>query len=246
MNQLKSFLVALQFLTILPVYFKQLPDARTIGNSLIYYPLVGLIIGFMLVLLGWAGSTLPTNICASIILVCWVAVTGALHLDGLADSADAWLGGMGDRTKTLAIMKDPACGPIAVVTLILVLLLKFVALQQILISESWMLLAIVPVLARSALVLLFITTPYVRTNGLGTLLAEHYPHCASIVVMLMSSFIVISVLGLSGIWLVLILIFLFFGLRSLMLQRLGGTTGDAAGAMVEISEIVALLAALIL
>jgi adenosylcobinamide-GDP ribazoletransferase len=246
MNQLKSFLVAVQFLTILPVYFKQLPDARTIGNSLIYYPLVGLIIGFMLVLLGWAGSNLPMNICASIILVCWVVVTGALHMDGLADSADAWLGGMGDRTKTLAIMKDPACGPIAVVTLILVLLLKFVALQQILISESWMLLAIVPVLARSALVLLFVTTPYVRTKGLGSQLAEYLPRRTSIIVIFFTASIVIGLLDQSGFWLVLILICLFYVLRMLMLQRIGGMTGDTAGAMLEISETVTVLAVVLM
>jgi adenosylcobinamide-GDP ribazoletransferase len=242
MNQLKSFLVALQFLTILPVYFKQLPDARTTGNSLIYYPLVGLMIGLLLVLVGWAGSNLPVNMCASFILVCWVAVTGALHLDGLADSADAWLGGLGDRTKTLAIMKDPACGPIAVVSLILVLLLKFVALQQLIVSESWMLLAMVPVIARSALVLLFITTPYVRTNGLGSQLAEHFPHRVSIIVICCTALIVIGLLGLSGFWLVLILIGLFCVLRMLMIQRIGGMTGDTAGAMLEVSETVMLLA----
>ncbi len=48
---------------------------------------------------------------AVLVLAVWVGLTGALHLDGLADSADAWLGGYGDRARTLAIMKDPYCGP---------------------------------------------------------------------------------------------------------------------------------------
>ncbi len=246
MSQLKSFLVALQFLTILPVYFKQLPDGRTTGNSLIYFPLVGFMIGLFLVLVGWGGSHLPANICAGIILVGWVVVTGALHLDGLADSADAWLGGLGDRTKTLVIMKDPACGPIAVVTLVLVLLLKFVSLQQVIVSASWILLAIVPVLARGTLVLLFMTTPYVRTNGLGSLLAEYLPRRASIIVVFSTTAIAIGLLGLGGFWLVLILVGLFSVLRILMMRRIGGMTGDTAGAMLEISEAVMLLAGVLM
>ncbi|MEE9412280.1 MAG: adenosylcobinamide-GDP ribazoletransferase [Methylococcales bacterium] len=245
MNQVRSFLVALQFLTILPVYFKRLPDARTTGDSLVYYPLVGLIIGLLLVLVGWAGNHLPTNLCAVFILVCWVVITGALHLDGLADSADAWLGGLGDRTRTLAIMKDPACGPIAVVTLVLLLLMKFVALQQIVFAESWLLLSMVPVLGRSTLVLLFISTPYVRTNGLGSQLAEQLSQRKGMMVVLLTAFVMIALSGLSALLILLIVVFLFYGLRSMMLKRLGGTTGDTAGAMVEISETVLLVVAAI-
>jgi adenosylcobinamide-GDP ribazoletransferase len=65
---------------------------------------------------------------AALLLTVWVLLSGGLHLDGLADSADAWLGGFGDRERTLTIMKDPRSGPIAVVVLVLVLLLKFCAL----------------------------------------------------------------------------------------------------------------------
>ncbi|MEE9424389.1 MAG: adenosylcobinamide-GDP ribazoletransferase [Methylococcales bacterium] len=241
MNQLKSFLVALQFLTILPVYFKQFPDAKTTGGSIVYYPLIGVIIGLLLVFVGLAGNHLPANICASLILVCWVVITGALHLDGLADSADAWLGGLGDRTRTLAIMKDPACGPFAVVTLVLLLLVKFVALQQIVLSESWLFLVIVPVLARSMPVLLFITTPYVRTNGIGNQLAKHLPYRASVIVLLFAALIVFGLLGFRGVQLIFILICLFIVLRMLMILRIGGMTGDTAGATLEISEIAMLL-----
>ena len=70
----------------------------------------------------------PLLLHAALLLTAWVLLSGGLHLDGLADSADAWLGGFGDRERTLTIMKDPRSGPIAVVTLGLVLLLKFTAL----------------------------------------------------------------------------------------------------------------------
>ena len=242
MNYLRPFLIALQFLTVLPIRNEHAPDAETIGRSLLYYPLVGLLIGLLLALLGWSGSGIPANIHAGITLFVWVALTGALHLDGLADSADAWVGGLGDRQKTLAIMKDSYCGPIGVVALILVLLVKFVALEHIIRSESWFVLTLAPVLGRTTLVLLFITTPYVRPKGLGSPLAEHLPRGAGLTLVLLTFAIVISLFGVTVFWLILILTCLFITLRAIMLRRIDGTTGDTAGAMVEISETVLLLA----
>jgi len=58
-------------------------------------------------------------------------------MDGLADSADAWIGGMGDRNRTLAIMKDPNCGPAGVIVIVLIILLKFVALYTLVITNEW-------------------------------------------------------------------------------------------------------------
>ena len=130
MKAIEPFLIALQFLTRLPVRLPGTPDERTIGNSLLYYPLVGVVIGVLLVALFLALADAPAGLRAALVLAAWVIVTGALHLDGLADSADAWAGGLGDREKTLAIMKDPYCSPAAVVTLVVVLLLKFAALHS--------------------------------------------------------------------------------------------------------------------
>ena len=70
------------------------------------------------------------------LLAVWVLLTGALHLDGVADCADAWVGGFGDREKTFQILKDPRSGPIAVVVLVLVLLVKWAALEVLLGSEA--------------------------------------------------------------------------------------------------------------
>jgi len=204
--------------------------------------LVGLLIGLLLSLIGWLGSNIPVDINASFVLVVWVAMTGALHLDGLADSADAWIGGLDDRQKTLAIMKDPCSGPIGVVALILTLLLKFVALKSILLSQSWLSLTLVPVLGRTMLVLLFISTRYVRQNGLGSPLVEHLPRRAGLILVLLILVGIILVCGFREIWLILILVCLFIILRTIMLRRIGGTTGDTAGAVVEVSESVLLLA----
>lgn len=237
------FLIALQFLTTLPVRFADPPDADANGRSLLYYPLVGLLIGVLLAGLAWLLSGIPALVAAALLLVVWVAVTGALHLDGLADSADAWLGGRSDRERTLAIMKDPYCGPAGVVTLVLALLLKFAALTYLVPNGHWETLLVTPVLGRSTLVLLFLTTPYVRPQGLGSLLANHLPRQACIVMMIVTLAATPLIVGPAAIGLLLAAAALFLLLRRRMLQRLGGTTGDTAGALVELTETVTLLVA---
>lgn len=239
----RPLLIALQFLTVLPIRLDGAPDAEATGRSLLYYPLVGLLIGALLVMTAWMLGDAPPLLAAAVLLAAWVAVTGALHLDGLADSADAWVGGHGDRDKTLAIMKDPRSGPMAVVTLIVVLLIKFTALVQILSNGAWGHVVVIPVLGRTALVLLFLTTPYVRPQGLGSVLASHLPRNACTLAVIFTLLAVIAFLGSVTWWLLAVVAGVFFALRRLLLQRIEGTTGDTAGALVEITETVVLLAA---
>ena len=168
-------LIALQFLTRLPVRLPGMPKPEQIGRSLLWYPLVGVLLGGLLLALhGLLGDT-PALLQAAILLAVWVGLSGGLHLDGLADTADAWIGGHADRQRTLEIMKDPRSGPIAVVVLLLVLLLKFAALVVLLGQGAWAGLLLAPWLGRALLPLLLLTTPYVRAGGLGAALAEHLP-----------------------------------------------------------------------
>lgn len=239
----RPFLIALQFLTVLPIRFDGPPEAEESGRSLLYYPLIGLIIGMLLAVLAWMLSRVSASLSAAVLLTVWVAATGALHLDGLADSADAWLGGLGDRDRTLEIMKDPCCGPAAVVALILVLLIKFAALTSLVTEGNWDIIVLTPVVGRIALVLLFLTTAYVRPKGIGSLLAKHLPRRVGMFVVMATLVIVAASIGLTASWLLIAAAGVFLTLRRSMLRRLGGTTGDTAGALLEITETVALLTA---
>lgn len=236
-----ALLIALQFLTRLPVSLPGMPTPEQMGRSLLWYPAVGLLLGLLLwgahLLLGQTSALLQ----AAIILALWVALSGGLHLDGLADTADAWVGGFGDRERTLTIMKDPRSGPIAVVVLVLLLLLKFAALFTLLQAGQGIYLMLLPWLGRSLLPLLLATTPYVRAGGLGQALADHLPrrqlpwvlgvHVAGMLLF-----------GWQGLLALMAGLLLFAWLRRALLQRLGGTTGDTAGALVELAECGALLA----
>lgn len=232
---MRSFLIALQFLTIVPVRLSSLPSAQQVGRSLIHYPLIGLLLGLALWLTSLPLGDAAPALQAALLLTIWVALTGALHLDGLADSADAWLGGFGDRERTLTIMKDPRSGPAAVVVLVLVLLLKFVALWTLLADGAALALVLAPLLGRAALAALFLSTPYVRPGGLGQALADHLPHRGVAGVLLLVALGCLWA-GETG-WLALMLgLGVAWLARRSMCLRLGGTTGDTAGALLELVE----------
>ncbi|HEK1687727.1 TPA: adenosylcobinamide-GDP ribazoletransferase [Pseudomonas putida] len=231
------FWIALQFLSSLPVSLPGMPEPRQMGRSLLFYPAVGLLFGLLL----WAASALlqgaAAPLQAALLLALWVLLSGALHLDGLADSADAWLGGFGDRERTLQIMKDPRSGPIAVVTLVLVLLLKFCALWVLVERGAGAWLVLAPVVGRAAMLGLFLCTPYVRAEGLGSALAEHLPRRAAGRVLLGTAGVCLVLGGWVALWLLLVAALVFAFLRRQMCRRLGGTTGDTAGALLELLEL---------
>lgn len=238
---MQAFLIAVRFLTRLPCPQPSSYQPELIGRSLVFYPLVGLLLGSLLWLSASWGEQAPTLLGAALILALWVFLTGALHLDGLADSADAWIGGLGDRERTLAIMKDPRSGPAAVVVLVLLLLLKFTALAALLGSGQEQAVLVAVVLGRTSLPALFLTTPYVRQGGLGQALANHLPRQASWITVMVAVVAVIVVWGWTGIIAATAAGLTLCMLRRAVLRRLGGTTGDTSGALVELVECVVLV-----
>ena len=233
------FWIALQFLTVLPIELKTIPTAQQNGRAILFYPLVGLIIGGILFIFICLLAKLPIVLLASITLTLWIWLTGGLHLDGLADTADAWVGGFGDKQRTLQIMKDPSCGPIGVLSLVIICLLKFVLIYVLIEQHQTLFLIIVPIVGRVVPSILFLTTSYVREKGLGRSLTDHLPKIASWII---TGFVLL--LPLYWEWQGLIAIIGFLSslvyLRHLFIKRIGGITGDTVGAAIEISETVLL------
>lgn len=243
--------IAFGFLTRIPMPAVQW-DVRAQAASLKWYPFVGFVLGLGFVLAAWCLRHLDPLPAAAVLLLVWVAITGALHLDGLADSADAWIGGMGNRERTLAIMKDPRCGPAGVISLVLLALLKFSALTALVGAHpvrdwfygslAWQLI-LPPLLARAALVALFLTTPYVRENGLGAPLSGA-PALGCRIALVIAIVVVCAFVftGLKALVAALIVGYLW---RRATVKRIGGFTGDTAGAMVEMIEAATLFALLL-
>ncbi|WP_372764015.1 adenosylcobinamide-GDP ribazoletransferase [Litorivivens sp.] len=233
--------IALQFLTRLPLQLKTTPDPEQKAQSLLWYPLVGAFIGAALMGLAILMQNWPPPVAAALLLLFWVVATGGLHLDGLADSADAWAGGLGNPERSLSIMQDPAAGPIGVVSLVLVLLLKFAALQAALSNHDIALLWLAPVFGRAAILGLFLSTPYVRRRGLGADMAQHGSSLKLMLVLGLTLTVGLIVGQLIAGMTALLGLLIFLWIRAQSIRRLGGFTGDVAGSVIEVVEAVVLL-----
>ena len=235
---IKSFLLALQFLTVIPINHSFVANDKQLGLSVLFYPAIGLAMGGVLVLLASIFSGTALFVQAGIILTCWVLLTGGLHLDGLADCADAWVGGLGNRARSLEIMKDPAAGPIAVIVLVLVLLLKWATIISVLEKQDLLILLLTPMLGRLAIILLMLSTRYIRVGGLGEKIVANFPRLESKVVGFIGLVVAVYYLGFLPVGLMLIFI-LIVGYQAN--KRLGGVTGDVYGSVVELAEVSVLL-----
>ncbi|AFU99284.1 adenosylcobinamide-GDP ribazoletransferase [Simiduia agarivorans] len=247
-NPLAPYWLAQLFLTRLPAPTLRQFDDHLQAQAVYCYPLVGAVIGL---LLGLVSVALPAGqLTSAIILCCWVLITGGLHIDGLGDSADGWLGGLGDKQRTLEIMKDPRAGSAAVMIIALLLLLKFAALNSLKPEVLFGALLTATVLGRCVPALLFFTTPYARTDGLASGLltvARPVPQLLWVGVIILSVTIVwVSTYGWPLLALPALLGLILYLLRALMCARIDGVTGDTVGAAVEIIEMACLILLVVL
>lgn len=242
-----AFWVALQFLTRLPTPNIE-ADEKQVSRSLFYYPAVGIIIGWLLLFSAALFIYLfpfSSFLQAVLILTAWVGVTGALHLDGLADTIDARAGSHRQPERALAILKDPYLGPMGAVALILVLLLKLALLWTLLeqqVSAWWL----APVLGRLFVLPLFASVRYVREQGLGSAFANQVSASKATQWTLFWLLLTSFALSLSQwLWVTALCLLGCYGWRLYLNRWLGGTTGDTAGAMIELLEVAVLLALVI-
>lgn len=238
---IRSLGLAVTFLTRIPVPLRFVPQPQDWGWSVVFFPVVGFGIGMLLLGLCALFAGAAPALLAVILVLAWALITGGLHLDGLADSADAWIGGYGARERTLEILKDSRSGPIAIMAITLLLLTKFAALHVLLEHRYWQAVLMAPVLGRAAIVLVLITTPYVRATGIGVAHAEYLPRSASIGLLLAVAGVNVALLGGDGVMVLMAAGLCLLGLRRMLMTRLGGTTGDTLGAACELTEAVALL-----
>lgn len=230
--------MALQLLTVIPITRPLNLNGQQLGRSVLFYPIIGWLIGCLLVAELCLISSLALPIQATLILMGWVLLTGGLHLDGLADCADAWVGGFGNKQRSLAIMKDPSAGPMAVLVLILILLLKWSIISNLIEKQLISTLLFSPLLGRLAILMLMTTSNYISTDGLATQITAHLPKFTINGIILLHLLITLFFVGVLPILSLLLVVFL---LRWQANKRLGGMNGDVYGAAVELVEVSVLL-----
>lgn len=232
---MRRLIVALGFLTRLPVP-RVASEPDDFAAAIRLYPLVGLAIGTIVAGVGWSGARIDPWIGALAALAAWVWVTGALHLDGLGDVADGLGAAHGDRARLIAVMTDPHIGSFGVVALVLQLLAKLVLLHAIL-PGGWLALLAIPAAARIGPLVWARWLPPLKPEGLGASVAGAVRVRDVIGWMLLLAAGAVAVPGLLAALLLIAVLLLWFR------KRLGGMTGDAHGAGIELVETGVLLVA---
>ncbi|MDB4973825.1 MAG: cobS [Myxococcaceae bacterium] len=237
---LRAFACAVLFLTRVPLPTLKL-DARDFARSAAYFAWVGALVAAALFGCARLTAGLGTRLSSLLVVASWVAITGGLHLDGLADTVDGVSGGRGERARTLDIMRDSRIGAHGALALVLVLALKWAALERVfeLHSLAWLM---APVVARFACTLLMAWFPYARDAGLGSSFVDavRWPALVSgAAAVSLAGFLLGPVAPLAAVCGSGAAILL--GLR--MNKRLAGLTGDVYGAAIELAELSALLGA---
>lgn len=234
---MRGLILAIQFLTRLPTPQLRDLDAANLPRSAHWFPLVGLLIGALLAATLWLGSRIDPWLGALLTVLLWVWITGALHLDGLADMSDALGASHRDRERFLAVLADPHLGTFGAVSLVLQLASKLVLLMLLARSGHYWVVLLVPAWARWG-TLIWARLPSLKP-GLGERLGMQIQRRAIWLwgVVLIALSLCFPVMGGA-----LLLVLLW---RQFLLYRLGGMTGDLLGAGVELVESAALLLCLI-
>jgi adenosylcobinamide-GDP ribazoletransferase len=237
---MKLFVAALQFLTIFPWPRRAERSGDEIGRGAAFFPLIGLLLGAVLVLIDrLLQPYLPPMLLAATLVALLVLLTRGLHLDGLADTFDG-LGAGGPRERVLAVMDDPHTGAFGVVAIVFVILFKVYAIAA-LGEDRWLALLVAPTLARWAMAL-FGYRATAAKEGLGAHMVKQMSG-AQLGFATLTALIVAAGLGrLTGLAVMAFLALLALALKNYFHRRLGGLTGDLFGAVAEISETIALVA----
>ncbi len=245
---MKPFFSALRFLTILPVPKHWCGDETSFHKSPDWYPLVGLLIGLLLVVVDlFLCRLLPVPVASVLLLAAMIAISGALHLDGLADSADAFFSSRGQE-RMLEIMKDSRSGPMGVTAIVIVLLLKLMLLLAV--PPGWrrQVILLMPVAGRCALPVISSWLPYARVEGTAAFTRRDRSGWVRSVVALLVLFITaVALLGWKvGALIVVIICFGIWLLGNYSRRKIGGFTGDTLGATCELVELLPALGIIIL
>lgn len=230
---------ALRFLTILPAPGLPPPSEQSIARSIAWYPVVGAIIGLLLLPVGWlAGWGWNAGVQAACIVVAWGLLTSGLHLDGLSDTFDGVMSWR-SRERKLEIMRDSNVGAMGMLAIIAVLLLKFVWLQAA--GEAWwQAVLLAPIAGRWALLYGLVWFPTARASGLGHTFQAQAQRRSFFRATAAAVLLAVSIGQGSGLIAGLLVWGSIYLLARWWTRDLGGLTGDTYGALCEISEVIVL------
>ena len=236
-----SFLAALRFLTIIPLPGRREVSPEAVGRSIVYFPLVGVIIGLILVGLNWLlGWLLPSALVNVLLVVALAAISGALHLDGFIDTCDGMAGGKTVEERW-RIMEDSRAGSFGIVGVCLLLLVKYVSLNAV--PARWLMptLVLMPVVSRWAMVYAVFAYPYAKPSGLGTVFKQGASWQRFTIATIITLVVAVILAQLNGFIIMIAIWVIVLAMAAYLKGKLGGLTGDTYGAINEVAEVCLLI-----
>ncbi|CAM3974393.1 adenosylcobinamide-GDP ribazoletransferase [Alicyclobacillus pomorum] len=233
---IRWLILALQFATILPTPSVRTATERDIRCSVVWFPVIGMLLGVLLwVFQSFFVHHMPSLAASVVSLSIYTLATGALHLDGLMDTADA-MGSRRPREAALEIMKDSRVGAMGVVVCLFAILGKWSAIASIS-PDHWEPFVVVPMMSRLGMIWSMVVAPSARSQGLGALFARKIPRWTVAVATCLCGAVCGLVLPFQQcLWVLLYAILTVTLFTGWMVHRFGGTTGDTYGALNEIME----------
>jgi len=233
MKLFRGFFVALSFLTRIPIHHKHEPQ---VGSAAPWFPIVGVVVGAIVGGVAWGVSNLTSPLVGSAVAVLvGVLITGAFHEDGLADVADAFVGGWSTEDR-LRILKDPLHGSYGVAAMCGTIVLRVCALSAIAPQQMFTAAIAAHCFARAGALALMLTTALARHEGLGSDYVSSLRTSRAVTSLGVSLLIVTAI---TGIWSIAVVGATIVGaatIRWWSKKKIGGITGDVLGAAEQLSE----------
>ena len=232
---MKALVLAVQFMTRLPLP-AIVADECDFARAIRWFPAAGVVVGAGIAGAAWIGLQRDPLAGALLALLAWVALTGALHLDGLGDVADASGAAHSDRSRLSAVLADPHIGSFGVTSIVLQLLAKLVLLRLALESYGPWVIALAPILARIGPLVWTLMLPPLH-KGMGTMFRAGA-----------NGWVVAAWFGLFAVATVSVAPTMLLAVAAIPLwawwlrERIGGISGDGHGAGIELVESAALAA----
>jgi len=241
---MKTLILMLQFLTKLPLPFTIKADQEDFQRGIVYFPLVGGVIGCLLLGVYWGSQVFFSPlVVAGLVVAFSIFITGGLHLDGLADTFDG-LYSYRDREKMLEIMKDSRVGTNGVLVLIVVILLKVFLVYEVIHRELGLALVLMPVYGRMMGVFLARIGVYARNKGMGGFFIGHTKNGHLMMGLVFTG--ILSCVYLKSLVLLPLMAALTLAYNYHVKSKINGITGDVLGAWIELSEVIFLMGVLVL
>jgi len=238
---MKLYIITMQFLTIIPLPFRFEWKKDDLGRSTALFPLAGLTIGALLASLNWLLSPhLSRPLMDTLLIVALTAVTGALHMDGLADVCDG-IAARGSRERFMEIMKDSRVGAVGAVAIALGLLLKWQALVAVPECVKWQALLLFPLIARFCQVQTIVFGRSARQDGIGSTIVVGAGKIQLMIAFCLTLAAAWLLLGMHGPMLLAAAMLTASLIRRWFHAKIGGITGDVIGCISELVEIAVLI-----